>query len=345
MHAIARTVVGALLVLLARTASAQVVPTPPFYGDAFEGFETHANQDSSPCLVPLAFQLRADVCGPGMMRIANGYWGTGAIFSRTGTHMLLADSGGVTFRFTQPVTHFGGWFGTIAGISGGVADLYGPNDVPLGSFPITASSCTGTCGWSWNGFAANGGRPIARIDLQSNAAGGSGLALDDLVARFGAEPGVWFCFADGPGNVCPCFNEEADPQRGCYNSTFHGARLSGTGTPSLANDDVVLTADGMPPNATALFFQGTARIQGGAGVMFGDGLRCVGGTITRLGIHVSSGGVASHPAPGGVPIHVGGAIASPGTYRYQVWYRDPSPAFCPPATFNLTGGYEIDWLL
>jgi len=36
-------------------------------------------------------------------------------------------------------------------------------------------------------------------------------------------------------------------------------------------------------NSSALYFQGTTQMAGGAGIAFGDGLRCAGGSIVRLG--------------------------------------------------------------
>jgi hypothetical protein len=39
---------------------------------------------------------------------------------------------------------------------------------------------------------------------------------------------------------------------------------------------------------------------------------------------------------------VRGAVTSPGTRSYQVWYRNAA-AFCTPSTFNLTNGTSIVW--
>ena len=37
-----------------------------------------------------------------------------------------------------------------------------------------------------------------------------------------------------------------------------------------------------------------------------------------------------------------GMITAPGVRTYQVWYRDVL-AFCTPAPFNLSNGYQIVW--
>ena len=77
--------------------------------------------------------------------------------------------------------------------------------------------------------------------------------------------------------------------------------------------------------------------------MFGDGLRCAGGTVRRLGVKVPAGdGATRYPGAGDPPLSVRGEITAPGTRTYQVWYRDPNP-FCTGANFNLTNGFEILW--
>jgi hypothetical protein len=95
-------------------------------------------------------------------------------------------------------------------------------------------------------------------------------------------------------------------------------------------------------NSSALYFQGTTRTANGAGSVFGDGLRCASGSITRLGAKVNAGGASTWPSAGDPHVSVKGAIASPGVRTYQVWYRNAT-AFCTPSTFNLTNGCEITW--
>ena len=99
------------------------------------------------------------------------------------------------------------------------------------------------------------------------------------------------------------------------------------------------------PNAPVLYFQGTSQAgTGGNGVAFGDGLRCVAGSVLRLGVHVNAGGSSQYPIAGEAPISIRGLIQSPGGVRdYQCWYRN-SAAFCTPSTFNLTNGLEVLWL-
>jgi hypothetical protein len=112
----------------------------------------------------------------------------------------------------------------------------------------------------------------------------------------------------------------------------------------VSNDTLVLQGSGMPTNATALYFQGTARTNNGQGLVFGDGLRCVGGTVVRLGTKTNSGGSSSYGGPvGDPPISTQGQIPpTGGTRDYQAWYRNAAN-FCTISTFNLSNGLEIVW--
>jgi len=156
-------------------------------------------------------------------------------------------------------------------------------------------------------------------------------------------PSTPFCFGDGTGTACPCANSGA-AGHGCANSTFPlGAQLvtSGVAGASNATDTLVITATNIP--GPGLFFQGTGNFAGGAGLVFGDGLLCSGGTITRLGVVFPT--VNSASVPGGSnpnPIHVTAGTASGDVRNYQCWYRDAA-AFCSVSTFNLTQSVSLTW--
>jgi hypothetical protein len=124
-----------------------------------------------------------------------------------------------------------------------------------------------------------------------------------------------------------------------------GAKLDSSGNARVSADTFVLQASGMPPNATSVYFQGTTRVNNGAGVILGDGLRCVSGTLIRLGVETNTGaGSSGYGGPlGDTPISVRGAIPpAGGTRDYQVYYRNPA-VFCTSATFNLSNGFEVIW--
>ncbi|MBL8861068.1 MAG: hypothetical protein JNK02_03570 [Planctomycetes bacterium] len=158
-------------------------------------------------------------------------------------------------------------------------------------------------------------------------------------------PVVPFCFGDGTGTACPCGNAGA-PGRGCGNSVnAAGAELTWSGVASIhEGPPLVLHASGMPPTAPCLFFQGTLPTNGGNGVVFGDGLRCVASGILRLGTQPSVAGSASFPGPGDLSILNAGAIPFAGATRYyQAHYRNTAD-FCTPSGFNLTNALRVTWV-
>jgi len=148
---------------------------------------------------------------------------------------------------------------------------------------------------------------------------------------------------------CPCANLGAE-HNGCANSQALslGAALVGSGT--TTPDTVVLRSAGMLPSAFHVYFQGTASVGPFA---YGDGLRCTGGQLLRLGAKNATEGASIFPdASAGDPTITARCAAlgfpiAPGTTRvYQVQYRDPNPGFCVPApvgTFNATNAVVISW--
>ncbi len=150
------------------------------------------------------------------------------------------------------------------------------------------------------------------------------------------------CFGDGTGTACPCGNASTlGAGQGCLNSLGSGGVLTGAGSARILDDTLVLSASLMP-NSSALYFQGTETQSSGLGSVFGDGLRCVSGSIVRLATVSNTSGSSQVPAAAGTPISVRGLVTSPGMRTYQVWYRNPAP-FCTPSTFNLTNGVAVSW--
>lgn len=145
-----------------------------------------------------------------------------------------------------------------------------------------------------------------------------------------------YCFCPSP--LGPCGNDEA--AAGCRNSTGVGALLSGTGTTSVATDDLVIDSINLPPSTMGLYFMGGTQTQ----VAFGDGLRCIASPSYRLGIVGAGAGGTSVFGPGIVErsclIGPAACIAAGSTWNFQHWYRN-APVFCTPATFNLTNGLSV----
>lgn len=225
---------------------------------------------------------------------------------------------------------------------------------PLGSAATTTdltgsfsnpTTVGGTLTLAANVFTLNApvNSTFAFSDPTSGVSGSISL-VGTLVATY--ELARTYCVGDGSGTACPCANNApAGSGRGCLNSTGVGGRLTATGAPVLSNDTLVLQGAGMPATATGLYFQGTTQLgTAGAGVVFGDGLRCAGGTVIRLGPKTASAGASSYPGGTDPSVSVKGLVTVPASTRhYQLWYRD-SAAFCSASVFNLTNGLAVTWI-
>jgi hypothetical protein len=155
-------------------------------------------------------------------------------------------------------------------------------------------------------------------------------------------PATAFCSGDGTGTACPCGNS-GTAGNGCASSVNpSGGNLAGSGLASIAADSFLLSGSGMP-NSSALYFQGTNQLNGGLGSAFGDGLRCAGGTIIRLGTKANVAGASQYPGVGDLSVSVRGLCAAGDTRTYQTWYRNAAD-FCTPSTFNLTNGVQVTWI-
>jgi hypothetical protein len=200
-------------------------------------------------------------------------------------------------------------------------------------------------GWWWPmDFVLN---PSDVITVDISARPGSLPEIDTsddsfTIPVYERAPGVEYCLGDGSGTACPCSNHGA-VDTGCPNSVNpSGAHLGALGNGSVASDSVVLTGSGMP-NSSCLYFQGTGTVNGGAGSVFGDGLRCAGGSVIRLATKANAAGSSQYPDAGDPPVTVRGLVpAAGGTRTYQAWYRNAAD-FCTISTFNLTNAVSIAW--
>ncbi len=159
-----------------------------------------------------------------------------------------------------------------------------------------------------------------------------GFYMDNIIVR-PAGNGTAFC----GGIACPCGNTATSSVvRGCVNSTGKGAWLHGYGDTSLVANEIEFVAAELVPGQPALLFQGTSAINGGSGLPFGDGLRCVGGSVQRLSTQLpDSSGIATWTGSSALAGWSAGQ-----TSRVQVYYRDPVGSPCG-AGFNTTNGYEL----
>jgi len=156
----------------------------------------------------------------------------------------------------------------------------------------------------------------------------------------------------GAGGVaaCPCSNPPAGGSRGCDNSSSTGgANLSASGRASLATDTLVFATSGEKPTSLSIVLQGWSFL--GNGVVYGQGIRCVGGSLKRLYVKTASGGSITAPETGDVPVSAqsaakGDTILAGQSRWYLVYYRDPIvPGGCEAAsTFNSTQTGQVLWL-
>jgi hypothetical protein len=284
----------------------------------------------------------------------------GAVLTRTGTN--LADFGyagpgptGDDAALMHDAQDVGGTGGTttwtFSNLFGGNYAVYTYAWAPDSAAYISSVSVAGSTdpvqnvGGAWPGVQTLG-VTYARHTVNGVPNGGSIAITVSTVSQFGTlngfqivelgTPFTNYCFGDGTGTACPCGNNGA-AGNGCASSlNANGANLAASGLASVANDSVVLTGTGMP-NSSALYFQGTTQIS----VTFGDGLRCAGGSVIRLGTKSNVGGTSSYPVGADPRISVRGLVPAAGATRnYQCWYRNAA-AFCTASTFNLTNGISI----
>jgi hypothetical protein len=250
--------------------------------------------------------------------------GAGSASGNGGTPTIMVQNGnpggtdGLRF-FSSPIT--GG--STCVFDFGVIGNIFDTTDISqlLGTWSPTTWSA-----YDWRIFGGGNNIEISPVTI----------TISNL------DIGTPYCFGDGSATACPCAN--ASPvgnASGCLSSLGTGGKLTAVGTASLSGDDVVLNGSQMP-NSSALYFQGMTRQSGGMGIVFGDGLRCVGGSIARLKTVTNTLGVSQIPQAGDPSLSVKGNITSPGTRTYQIWYRNAA-GFCSASTFNLSNGLEIAW--
>ncbi|MEM1447575.1 MAG: hypothetical protein AAGI22_00610 [Planctomycetota bacterium] len=157
--------------------------------------------------------------------------------------------------------------------------------------------------------------------------------------RFGTYGrGIWdLVLIDGSGDVGVRY---CSPAQG--NSAGPGARIRALGSPFVADADLTLVADEMPPNTVGFFLVAPAQgfIAGPGG---SAGNLCLGGSIGRYQATVLNSGALGTFAMAvdlaAIPQPTGDVAAVPGdTWFFQAWFRD---AIVSIPTSNFTDGVAV----
>ncbi len=330
-------------------------------GSPTAGFGVPTSTYGAAAGTPGVWNARSVATSSGMLNDLAGV-PCNAVLTRTGTNLadFAFNNTGTTGddeRLLDDAQDVGGTGGTttwtFSNLFGGNYTVYTYAWAPDSATFVSTVSVAGSAdpaqnvGGAWAGAHALG-LTYARHMVTGVASGGSiaitvatnsGFATLNgfQIVREGASY-TSYCFGDGTGTACPCGNNGA-AGNGCANSVDPaGGNLAASGTASVANDTVTLQGSGMP-NSTCLYSQGTSQIS----VAFGDGLRCAGGTVIRLGTKTNVAGASQYPVAGDLSVSVRGMVpAAGGTRTYQIWNRNAA-AFCTPSTFNLSNGVEIPW--
>ena len=225
-------------------------------------------------------------------------------------------------------------------------------DVSVNGGPVTSYSAKTQ--WGQQFRVAIPGSLVGTITYQAfvtDRDGNTGSsAVRTYTATGAASPMTSYCSPGLAGVLaCPCANPASGADKGCDNSSSTGgAVLSATGSASLAADTVVFTTSGEKPTATSIVLQGTST--SATGVVFGQGIRCVAGSLKRLYVKNASGGSITAPAGADPSVSARssalGDPLTPGLTRYYaVYYRDPIVlGGCAAAsTFNITQSGSIAW--
>jgi hypothetical protein len=117
------------------------------------------------------------------------------------------------------------------------------------------------------------------------------------------------------------------------NSVGAGALIGSSGSTSIAANELTLECTDLPPGQFAIFYYGPDQIA----QPFGNGVRCVGGSVLRLPPRPTGDGQLSfsldHTA-----LPAGGDLEAGELAHFQCWYRDPAAGL---AGFNFSDGLSV----
>ncbi|HIF40744.1 MAG TPA: choice-of-anchor B family protein [Planctomycetes bacterium] len=119
------------------------------------------------------------------------------------------------------------------------------------------------------------------------------------------------------------------------NSVGTGALIGASGSTSLATNDLILNASGLPPGQFGMFFYGSGATQ----KPIVNGFLCITGSLFRYTPQrIDSSGNVSLALDLTSPPAQAGQVLVGSEWRYQLWYRDPAAG---GAGSNLTDGLRV----
>jgi len=280
----------------------------------------------------------ADLTGDGVRDLLVGATQDTNIFNQGVGYVRLYNGATGAFVRTHQGSTIGDRFG-IACADGGDLTGDGLSEILVGAdqfnnaFPGFVRVFDGATGIALHTFpgAVDGDRFGYSVDRLGDVNGVAGLEIgigapDNMTAfQKQGRAEVWTVTLTGgcatPYTYCASAN----------NSTGQPALISHTGTVSVAANDFTLVCAGLPANTNGLFYYGTTETQ----QVFGNGYRCVNGSVFRLGIQsASAGGVMTRLLD--IPnLPLAGAVTAGSTKKFQCWYRNPAAG---GAGFNLSNG-------
>ncbi len=242
----------------------------------------------------------------------------------------------------------------VAGDTNGATDVF-VRDLLSGTterVSLATGGAQGNADSTWSFVSADGRFVAFQSDATNLVAGDTNAATDVFIRDREATGSTSLCDPGAAGVIaCPCSNPPSGTGRGCDNSAATGgASLAASGSAYLSMDSLVFTTSGEKPTATSVLLQGTAHAA--SGVVYGQGVRCVSGTLKRLFTkHAVAGSITAPDFGAGDPsvsvrsAALGDVIPSGQSRWYLVYYRDPTVlGGCPASsTFNSTQTGQVTW--
>lgn len=279
-----------------------------------------------------------DVTGDGQADVVVSSWDNAAI-------VIDGADGSLVWR-TGVGTLNGGYVWTSRAIDDISGD--GVQDVIAGSFDYHVYALDGITGvilWSFD----TGNRVFSvdavpdlnqdgRPDVVAGTQDTNSLTVVYVLEGDGGLLSDSFCDAtDGSLASCPC--AAGAPDSGCdIAQGTGGVRLDVVAQTTSPDNRATLSGTGYPAMAspTAIVIR-SSTLDGSTPVTFGDGLRCIGLPLVRLGASFAGGGTSMHTFGHGT-------MAPAGANQYQLWFRNTPISYCDPAAaFNLSNGRTIIW--